>query len=211
MITLSLVAALGLSACSGSTPTAETPTQVQPPATAPAPANGDDHSKDAAGNTPSTTGTNKPSTPAAPSENAELASLISPQAVAAIDAALATQPGTLVGLDTSDDNGNEWEIDILPESAKRPVEVKVKDGVVVSTNPDTDDNEDLNLTGVTVTMEQAIHKAKTLAQGRFDSIDLDMHPGNAPTWEVDIDDTTKDADHKVYINAVTGETTQRTE
>lgn len=211
MITLSLAAALGLSACSSSTPSPETPTQVQPPATAPAPATGDDQSKDASGNTPSTTGTETPATPAAPSAHTELVSLISPQGVAAIDLALAAQPGTVVGLDTSDDNGKEWEVDILPEGAKRPVEVKVKDGVVVSTDPDTDDNEDLNLTGVTVTMDQAILKAMALAKGRFDSIDLDMHPGNTPTWEIDIDDATKNTDLKVYVNALTGETTQRTE
>lgn len=202
LLPMAVATTLVLSACGTSTPpAAERPTDVPPPA-----ANSQtqtDQSRDSADDS-SPAATEKPSEQPGASAHGSLSNLISPRGVAAIDAALAAQPGTLVGLDTSDDNGDEWDVDILPDGAARPIEVKVKNGTVVSVEPDTDDDESLNLNGVTVTMEQAIQKAMTSTPGRFDSIDLDMHSGTTPTWEIDIDDLNSDRDHKIHINAVSG-------
>lgn len=124
--------------------------------------------------------------------------------VAAVAAALAAQPGTVVGLDNGLDDNGEWEVDILPDGANKAVEVRVLNGQVTGTQPDTDDDDILSIEGMTVPVEAAITKAFTMLQGTFDSADLEMLNGT-PVWLVDIDPVGQDDDQKVQINAVTGE------
>lgn len=124
--------------------------------------------------------------------------------VAAVSAALAAQPGTVVGLDNGLDDNGEWEVDILPDGANKAVEVRVLNGQVTGTQPDTDDDDMLSIEGMTVPVEAAITKAFTMLQGTFDSADLEMLNGT-PVWLIDIDPAGQDDDQKVQINAVTGE------
>lgn len=140
----------------------------------------------------------------APASNVPVTGMLPEAGTAAIAAALAVQPGTVVGLDDGMDDRGEWEVDILPDGADKAIEVKVLNGQVTSTQPDTDDDDVLSVQGMTVTVEAAIAKAFTMMSGTFDSADLEMLNG-VPTWDIDIDAPGMDDDKKVQINAVTGE------
>lgn len=140
-----------------------------------------------------------------PAPSTAVTDMLPEAGVTAIATALAAQPGTVVGLDDGMDNNGEWKVDILPDGANRAVEVKVLNGQVTGTQPDTDDDDVLSVEGMTVPMEAAITKAFTMLKGIFDSADLEMLNG-VPTWQIDIDPPNMaDDDQKVQINAVTGE------
>lgn len=191
------IAALALAACTSapSAPSGDSSAPAAPAQSAAQPApQGDDQAAPQ-----STPGTQTPA-----STQAVMGAL--PDAgVGAIAAALATQLGTVVGLDDGIDDNGEWEVDILPDGANKAVEVKVLNGQVTGTQPDTDDDDVLSVQGMTVPIEAAITKAFTMLQGTFDSADLEMLNG-VPTWVIDIDPPNMaDDDQKVQINAVTGE------
>lgn len=187
-------AALILAACSSPTPTVPSgATEAPAPTTQTAPQS-------------ETATTEPPASTAAPTpaSNAAVTGMLPEAGAAAIAAALAVEPGTIVSLDDGMDDNGEWEVDILPDGANKAIEVKVLNGQVTSTQPDTDDDDVLSVQGMTVTVEAAIAKAFTMMSGTFDSADLEMLNG-VPTWDIDIDAPGMDDDQKVQINAVTGE------
>lgn len=192
--------ALLLSAC---TPSAPAPQSVA--AEAPAPVQqGAPQSQAPAAPAPAPTTQSVPAP--APGAQAPTATegMLPEAGVAAIAAALAAQPGTVVGLDDGLDDNGHWEVDILPDGANRPIEVKVLNGQVTGTRTDDDDDDVLSLQGMTLTVEAAIAKAFTMMSGTFDSANIEMLNG-VPIWDIDIDAPGVDDDHKVQINAVTGE------
>lgn len=200
-VPLALATTLALSACSsGSNNTAApaaTPAEVatqdaqSAPVAAPAPT-GDDGS-DAPGPGPAE---------AAP---AGAEDPLLQEAAYAMTVALHSQPGTVVAVDHNDGETPKWSVDILPEGATAPIEVKVHDGAVTATEPG-DVEDAVNPQGATVTPEAAIMAAMALAQGRFDSAELKMLNG-ALTWVVDMDASSAAGDVNVAVNATTGEAT----
>lgn len=197
LVPLALVTLLGLAACSSpsSTPAPEKTVVVTVPASE-APTS-DDQSGTATQAAPATT----PAPGALPSVALDV---LPPVGLAAMTTALAAQPGTVVGLDVDSSNPNEWDVEILPDGATTPMDVKVRDGAVISNVPDNDDDGPLSLQGATVPIEAAIQTAFTLLKGSFDSAELEMI-GGKPVWHVDIDGPTGDDDQKVQVDAATGQ------